>query len=85
MCVLQRHSQSYFTTGGLPQNQFVLAISPLRLTTSFFQLNICGYNPYVTSSLTRGWVCRLQLLLAIASAVILMSESSETHDLILLS
>jgi hypothetical protein len=23
----------------------------------FFQLNTCGHNPYVTSSLTRRWVC----------------------------
>jgi hypothetical protein len=51
----------------------------------FFQLNTCGYNPYVTSSLTRGWVCRLQLLLALASAVILRSESRGTHDHIFLS
>jgi hypothetical protein len=38
-------------------NQFVLATSPLRLTTRIFifQLNTCGYSPYVTSSLTRGW------------------------------
>jgi hypothetical protein len=57
-------------------NQFVLVTSPLRLTTSnFFQLNTCGYISYVTSSLTRGWVCRLQLLLALPSAVILRSES----------
>jgi hypothetical protein len=35
-------------------------------------------------SLTRGWVYRLQLLLAIASAVILMSESCEIHNHILL-
>jgi hypothetical protein len=37
-------------------NLFVLAKSPLRLTTSnfIFQLNTCGYSPYVTSSLTRG-------------------------------
>jgi hypothetical protein len=43
-------------------NQFVLATSPLILTTSkfIFQLNICGYSPYVISSLTRGWVFRLQ-------------------------
>jgi hypothetical protein len=33
----------------------------------------------------RGWVCRLQLLLALASAVILRSESRGTHDHILLS
>jgi hypothetical protein len=36
-------------------NQFVLAPNPLRLTTRnfLFQLNPCGYSPYVTSSLTR--------------------------------
>jgi hypothetical protein len=33
----------------------------------------------------RGWVCRLQLLLDLASAVILGSESRGTHDHILLS
>jgi hypothetical protein len=39
-------------------NQFVLATSPLRLTISnfIFQLNICAYCPYVTTSLRRGWV-----------------------------
>jgi hypothetical protein len=36
-------------------------------------------------SLTRGMVCRLQLLLVLASAVILGSESSGSHDHILLS
>jgi hypothetical protein len=68
-------------------NQFVLATSPLSLTTSnfIFQLNTCGYSPYVTSSLTRGWVCRLQLLLVLASAGILRSESRGTHDHVLLS
>jgi hypothetical protein len=25
----------------------------------FFKLNTCGHTPYVTSSLTRGWVCVL--------------------------
>jgi hypothetical protein len=66
-------------------NQFVLATSPLRLTTSsfLFQLKNCGYSPYVTSSLTRGWVCSLQLLLVLASAVILRSESRGTPDNIL--
>jgi hypothetical protein len=63
-------------------NQFVLATSPLRLTTNIFifQLNTCGYNPYVTSSLTRGWVCRLELLLVLASAVIFRSDSPGTQD-----
>jgi hypothetical protein len=51
----------------------------------FEQLMPCGHSPYVTSSLTRGWVCRLQLLLGPASAVILGSESDVTHDHILLS
>jgi hypothetical protein len=37
------------------------------------------------SSLTRGWVCRLKLLLVLASAVILRSETHGIHDRILLS
>jgi hypothetical protein len=68
-------------------NQFVLATSPLRLTTTnfIFQLNTCGYSPYVTSSLSTGWVCRSQLLMVLASAVILRSESTGIHDHTLLS
>jgi hypothetical protein len=63
-------------------NQFVLVTSPLRLTTTiFFQLNTCGYRPYVTSSLITGWICRLQILLGLASAVILGSKSRGTHDI----
>jgi hypothetical protein len=67
-------------------NQFVFT-SLLGFTTSNFilELNICGYSPYVTSFLTRGWVRRLKLLLLLASAAILMSESSRTDDHILLS
>jgi hypothetical protein len=49
-------------------------------TIFFFQLSTCGHNPYVTSSLTRGRVCRLRLLLALASAVILKYESRGPHD-----
>jgi hypothetical protein len=45
-----------------------------KVSNFIFQLNTCGYSPYVTSSLTRGWVCRLQLLLVLSSAVILGSE-----------
>jgi hypothetical protein len=48
-------------------------------------MNICGYILYVTSSLTRGWVCRLQSLLVLASPVILGSESRGTYGHILLS
>jgi hypothetical protein len=51
----------------------------------FFQLNTCFHSSYVISSLTRGWVCSLQLLLALASAVILRSDSCGTLDHILLS
>jgi hypothetical protein len=60
---------------------------PFRLTTSnfIFQVNTCGHSPCVTSSLMRGRVCRLQLLLVLVSAIILRSESRGTHDHILLS
>jgi hypothetical protein len=84
--VNQSQSPSYFTTGGLPSISSSWRQGPLRLTTcNFFQLNTCGHSPYVTSSLTRGWVCRLQLLLVLASAVILRSDSRGSHDHILLS
>jgi hypothetical protein len=52
---------------------------------SFFQLNTCGYSPYVTSSVMRGWVCHLQWLLALTSAVILRPQSHGTHNHILQS
>jgi hypothetical protein len=42
-------------------------------------------NPFGAPSLTRGRVCRLQLLLALASAVIFGSESLRTRGHILLS
>jgi hypothetical protein len=48
-----------------------------------FQLKTCGYSPYVTSSLMRGWVCHLQLLPVLASAVTLRSKSRGTHDILL--
>jgi hypothetical protein len=69
-------------------NQVILAPSPLRLTARnlFFHLNTCSHSPYVTtSSLTRGWACRLQSPLVLASEFILRSESRRTHDHILLS
>jgi hypothetical protein len=47
-----------------------------------WQLRVCWFG---APSLTRGRICRLQLLLAHASAVILGSESLETRDHILLS
>jgi hypothetical protein len=48
----------------------------------FRQLRVCYF---VASSLTRGWVCNLLLLLVLASAVPLGSESHGTQDHILLS
>jgi hypothetical protein len=54
-------------------NQFVLEPSPLTLTDTVHFL------------LTRGRVCRLQLLLALAIAFILGSESRGTRNHILLS
>jgi hypothetical protein len=45
----------------------------------------CGYGPHVIFSLTRGWVCRLELLLVLARVVIVGSESSGTHDHILIT
>jgi hypothetical protein len=46
---------------------------------------LSGYSRYVTSYLMRGWVCRLELMLVLVSAVILRSVSRGTHDHILLS
>jgi hypothetical protein len=48
-------------------------------------MNPTGRTPYVISSLTRRLVWRLQLLLGLASAVILGFESCASHDHILLS
>jgi hypothetical protein len=79
--------QRYFTTSDLLPISMVFATSPLRPTIRIFifQLNTCGYSAYITSSPTRGWVCCLQLLLVLASAVLLRSQSSGTHDRNLLS
>jgi hypothetical protein len=56
------------------------------MTSSFiFQVNLCGYSPHVTYFLTKGCVCRLQLLLVLARAVILRYESCGTQDHFLLS
>jgi hypothetical protein len=51
----------------------------------FFQINTWFHSPYVTSFVTRGWVCSSQLLLVLASAVILRYDSRRTHDDILQS
>jgi hypothetical protein len=78
---LRFQSQSCFTIGGLPPISSCWRQAPLDSDQQlFFKLNPCCYSPSVTSSLTRGWVCRLQLLLALARTVILGPESRGTHD-----
>jgi hypothetical protein len=77
---------SYFTTVRVSADHFSLAPSSLRITIrNFFKLNPCNHCPYITSSLRSGYVCRLQWLLILASAVILGSESRWTHYHISLS
>jgi hypothetical protein len=81
----QSPSHSYFTTSGLPP---ISASWRKPLETHdlyFFQTNTCCHSPYVTSFLMRGWVYRVKLLLALASAVILRSEFPRTHVHILQS
>jgi hypothetical protein len=84
--VSQSQSQNYFTTGGLPPFSSSWR-EPLETHDQhlFIQLNTCFHSPYVTSSLTRGWVRSLQLLLALASTVILRSDSRRIGDHISLS
>jgi hypothetical protein len=67
----QRQGQIYVTTDGQSAG-----------LSSCWQLRVCWCG---APSLTRGRVCRLQLLLALANAVIPGSESRWTHDHILLS
>jgi hypothetical protein len=75
-------SQSYFTTGGLPSissswHQVPWDSLP-EISEPLRSLPLCN----ILSD--GGWVCRLQLLLALASAAILGSDSRGTHDHILL-
>jgi hypothetical protein len=75
-------SQSHFTTGGLPPISSSWPQAPWDSRRAFFfQLNTCFHSPYVTFSLTRGWVCSIQLLLAFASTLILRSDSRGTRDI----
>jgi hypothetical protein len=53
-----------------------------QISIIVWQLRVCWFR---APSLTRRRVCRLQLLLALASAVIFGSESRKTRDHILLS
>jgi hypothetical protein len=78
-------SQSYFTTGGLPPIRSSWRRAPWDSRPDFFsQMNTCSHSAYIKSSRQRGWICRLKLLLALANAFILESESRGTRDRILL-
>jgi hypothetical protein len=81
----QSQNHSYLTTGGLPANSSSWRQVPWDSRPELFQLNTCGHSPHATSSLMRGWIRHLQLLLVLDSAVILRSESRGTRDHILLS
>jgi hypothetical protein len=87
MIFSQSQSQIYFMTGDLPPISSSWREAPWdsRSVILFSNWTLRGYSPYVKSSLTRGLVCRLQLLLARASTVILRSKFRGTHDHILLS
>jgi hypothetical protein len=51
-------SQGYLRLAVCRQS-VLLGVKPLETHEQrFFELNLCGHNPYVTISLTRGWVCR---------------------------
>jgi hypothetical protein len=60
--------QSYLTTGGFSPiiSSWLQAPSGSRQEI-FFQLSPCGHSPYVTSSLTRRWVCLLWICLALVN------------------
>jgi hypothetical protein len=59
-----------------------LGVEPLEIHGQTFlpQMNTYNKSPYIISSLTRGWVCHIQLLLDLASAFILGSECSPRFE-----
>jgi hypothetical protein len=81
----ESQGQSYFTTGRLPPVR--LREKPLETHHRSYSFNwiLVVVVLTLTSAQTRGWVCRLQWLLVLASAVILRSESRGTNDRVLLS
>jgi hypothetical protein len=90
-------SQSYITTDGQSQSQSYVTTDGQSASLSWNKAHNWGLRPdldyYLTvavcsfgaPSLTRGRVCRLQLLLALARAVIFGSEPRRTRGHILLS
>jgi hypothetical protein len=70
-------SQSYFTTGGL----WPISLSWHQAPWGSPQLNPCGHSLYVTSSLTRKWVCLLWTCLAFLSSVSHIQHAIENSSL----
>jgi hypothetical protein len=62
----ESRSQELLCDWRFTANQFILTLSLFRLTARviFWHLNPCGHSPYVTSSVTRGWVGLLWICLA---------------------
>jgi hypothetical protein len=62
------HSYSYFMTVSLLPISLSCLLAPWGSQPEFFflppHLNPCGHSPYVTSFLTREWVCPLWICLA---------------------
>jgi hypothetical protein len=78
-------SQSYITTDGQSASLSCNKAPIWGLRPNlYYCMTVAGLLIWALS-LTGGWVCRLQLLLAFASAVTLGSESLGTRDHILLS
>jgi hypothetical protein len=76
-------SQSYITTNGQSVSLYwcqSLYLGQEQIIVTAIQLRVCWWEaPF----LMRGQICRLKLLLVLASAFILGPESRETHDDIL--
>jgi hypothetical protein len=62
-------SQSHFTTGDLPP-----------ISSSWRQAPWDSRSEFSSIEHLRSWICRLRLLLALASVLILRSESRRTHE-----
>jgi hypothetical protein len=78
-------SQSYITTDSQLASLSLCQAPPGaqdQMYVTVRQLRVCWCG---TPSHQRGWVCRLQLLLALVGAVVLGSKSCGTHDHFLLS
>jgi hypothetical protein len=58
---IQSHSHKVTLRLTVYRQSIRLGAKPLEITTRdwFLKVNPCGYSPYVTSPLLRGWICLL--------------------------